>query len=255
MAKCSLFVAVLLAAVAFGVVRGDEPPPNIKRYLERAEKIKPPLIPTQKKGIVSLSRQLRTARAHRKRDLVEKLEAEYEAAQRVLILVSSPVPLWWINVHPSLDTPLNVGDIGALDSFEIEQVLGPAQMRISFSDGKERQYVFLDGVSTTNVADDDTLTFDKALEVVGTRQYVTVLGATKTAYVLKPFDVETLKKYETLKLEKREWTIVHRGEVEGLFIGVTKTHVALGIDGEIDTMLLTKLSLADRQWIRDHKLK
>lgn len=151
-------------------------------------------------------------------------------------------------------------------SAEIVQVLTDSTILISVSlpDGEflgktitfPKFGFFIEGIDTTDLVDGDTLdTLGVTFEVLGTRQYETVSGATSTVYVLKRFDMEPYMKSLTT-YRKRQWTdATGKFSVEATFVESYKGRVYLRKDnGTVIELPVYKLSMVDRDWV-DNEVK
>jgi hypothetical protein len=50
--------------------------------------------------------------------------------------------------------------------------------------------VWLKGFSTSGLADGKAMAIGRAVQVTGSRQYTTAMGASKTVMVVEPFDID-----------------------------------------------------------------
>jgi hypothetical protein len=118
---------------------------------------------------------------------------------------------------PTLDpASMSVRQVGYIKSpVRIQQVLGGSSC---LAESRE-QWFILKGVSMANAVDDKTVSIGSIVVcVTGTQQYTTVLGATKTVYVVEAFDTteaDALFAKETQRraeIEERE-RIEHEAEL------------------------------------------
>lgn len=87
---------------------------------------------------------------------------------------------WYL---PSITENLAVGDIGKWrEPIKVRQIIEDDVARVELGDTT----CFLKGVSVKNLADGDSFEYDKPLQVTGTQQYKTVLGAVRTEYIVEP---------------------------------------------------------------------
>jgi len=77
---------------------------------------------------------------------------------------------------------LQVGDWGRIGTVEVVQVIGDSTLLVSRGD----DMMLLSDVSTSNMIDGRSYSWEDAFKVRGTQQYVTVLGGTNTVLVASP---------------------------------------------------------------------
>lgn len=83
------------------------------------------------------------------------------------------------------DHPLAIGMMGYLRAVDVLQIRSDDEMLVHH-DGL---LLSIQGFNNTRLADDISVTIPDLLLVSGRKTYRTVLGTTKTVFVLKPFDV------------------------------------------------------------------
>jgi hypothetical protein len=112
-----------------------------------------------------------------KRDAIVRARAAYARAMEAA-------------AKPSLDlTNLRTGDIGKLDAqLRIVQILSDSKLQVAI--GESRPHLVIEGVSTFDLADDELVAFRGPFRVLGTRRYITLLGARKTVFALEPYRPE-----------------------------------------------------------------
>lgn len=91
----------------------------------------------------------------------------------------------------------SVGDIGRIwTGVRVAQVIDKSHARVSYGGERDNDTtVWISGTDTTDFADDATIKLDYVWEVTGTKTYTTVLGSSKTIFVLEPFDLKRLVPY------------------------------------------------------------
>lgn len=93
---------------------------------------------------------------------------------------------------------VDVGAIGRLRSpsgymysFKILQITGKSTMLVTASSGVEDSVTFeLKGWDTDGLTDDADVSVDKAIQITGTDTYDSADGATRTVFVVEPFDIQ-----------------------------------------------------------------
>ena len=96
-----------------------------------------------------------------------------------------------------------------------------------------RETCWVEGISTANFTDDSKISIFQDLEVVGQKQYTTVLGAVKTVWSIKPVDL-TKERAEAHKRDQREWTSSDgKFKTVGTLIAANAEHATLAMhDGK-----------------------
>lgn len=93
-------------------------------------------------------------------------------------------------IYAELPTPLAVGNIGRVNFLlELIQKIDENSARVSIAG----ETCFLDGIELAKAADGTDFQTDVVLEVTGTRTYKTVAGASRTEFVVKPFDMKRVE--------------------------------------------------------------
>lgn len=204
----TILVACLLCATAFG----DEPSPKLKKVIEAGESHRKAMIESlersidrdranivlMKKGTLApgpgtmLSKDAAGRTVYKfpsKRDKdraiavkQEKL-AGHESELKAIRAAKHVAP------RVTLDK-MNVGDIGIVTDngrrellVKIQQVVDADNVIVSYG----QEWLWLK-IPTAGFVDGRTLTLDKTMEVTGTRRYSTVVGGSKTVFVLVPFE-------------------------------------------------------------------
>jgi hypothetical protein len=144
-------------------------------------------------------------------------------------------------LHPET---FETGQIGALPSFRVVQVLGPDQMLVSIDSGIFK----LTDVATTDVADRQTIRAADFFLVRETETYETVAGGTNTVYILEPVKgkmaaVEPCRTYPWYN---------PKGEVvvDGEFNGITGPNAVFSVNGQQSIFPLNKFTRGDRALMR-----
>ena len=128
--------------------------------------------------------------------------------QKVLETIDPPpIPMLW----PLRQDTLGVGKAGVvMQMLEVMQVIDKNNMLVAAADrvlsrfggGTERAPTFwLGGVSTAQIADGHKFRPEVVMVITGTKQYITVAGATKTVFFAEVID---LKSQGLLSLQLRE---------------------------------------------------
>jgi len=102
-------------------------------------------------------------------------------------LVDYP-PLQYEPVAFGKQWQFQVGRIGYARSVKILQVLDSDRALVTLGK-KDITAVMIKGMSFLNVADDSEVSLGTLMEVAETTTYTTVMGATRTVFVLRPFDI------------------------------------------------------------------
>lgn len=77
---------------------------------------------------------------------------------------------------------LTVGSYGKLNGeFEVFQVLDEENMLVKYRDST----IWVSGIDTTNIVDEQQFKIEKEMRVTGTRQYNTLMGGTKKVFVVE----------------------------------------------------------------------
>ncbi len=174
---------------------------------------------------------------------------------------------------PSL-TRFCVGEIGfwrdtgffTLETVKVKQIVDDKSMLVEELTRLKKNY-WLEGFATRGVVDGDMVRVGCLLEITGTKQYTTVLGATKTVLVLEPYPIDTTlperreKEIDSVKPEERQvgiaaprqWTdATGKFKVNATFRGVIGGNVQLEReDGSKIGLPLEQLSNEDQQWIQN----
>jgi hypothetical protein len=105
--------------------------------------------------------------------------------------------------YPPLDG-LHDGAIGSLpgNHFKVLQIVGKDSMRVELSFAAGTGEVLLRGVPTNGLSDESHVTDIDCYRIDGSQSYTTVLGATRTVLVLKPFDTKPIARYLKLLHQK-----------------------------------------------------
>lgn len=83
---------------------------------------------------------------------------------------------------PRMPDDLRVGAMGQVTyNFIAQQVIGPDVLLCTLGD----EFVFVEGINTTGMTNGNRFSIDDLMTVKGTRTYRTVLGASKTVFVLE----------------------------------------------------------------------
>lgn len=101
------------------------------------------------------------------------------------------------DVFPYLTLPLTDGDVGQLPGNQVRvvQVINEEEMIAGVATGIGRDgitygtSVWLKGTATTGVADDTVRGVPGVWEIAGTKTFATAIGASRTIFVVRPFDV------------------------------------------------------------------
>lgn len=95
-------------------------------------------------------------------------------------------------LYVDLPRPLAVGNVGKFGYLiEVVQKVNASSARVSVAG----ETCFFDGIDFSKIADGSDFKTDLTLEVTGTRTYNTVTGASRTEFVVKPFDLARLKPF------------------------------------------------------------
>lgn len=101
-------------------------------------------------------------------------------------------------------TMMVTGAAGAEPRFSIEQPTWPEDPPfMDFKVGDEYR-VFLEGVDTSELSDDEVVQRDELFEVVGNRSYTDALGAKRTIFVLRAIDATGLADLVNNKRGRRD---------------------------------------------------
>lgn len=111
---------------------------------------------------------------------VEAWKSEFKnpAVNKVLLLKNEPP------FYPPImgEKDLNLHSWGSLKKVNIDQVLGSTS-----AIGKIGETAFyINGLGMKDITDGDTVSFGRPCHVTGTKTYKTVVGGTKTVYVIEP---------------------------------------------------------------------
>lgn len=150
---------------------------DTKRVLAFAKRgaINPRLSETvkSKKGFVFPSKE-------EKEKTIKNIEESLEEYEKIKELVDAKL------LYRAAQMPhdFGVGDIGVIHfGIKLIQRIDDGIARVEIG----KQTVFLSGIDFSNLADGDRFSCKEVLEVTGTKQYQTVLGAGRTEYILEPF--------------------------------------------------------------------
>lgn len=120
---------------------------------------------------------------------------------------SEPVPAY---IRDYLDHPkqlrlsnIRVGDFGDLGPFTVQQVIDDGALVHAPSDEFGESAVLLIGINTGGMVDGKTYSWSSPFRVSGTTRYTTVLGGTRTVFVLKPVSSQRIENYRTMLAEKQ----------------------------------------------------
>jgi hypothetical protein len=144
-------------------------------------------------------------------------------------------------LHP--DT-MSIGQIGPLAAFKVLQVLGPNALLASI----DSRAFKLKGVSTADVADDQTIRLTDFFLVGNTETYDTVGGSTNTVYVLEPADGKMPKVFPT-----RVYPWYNRKDevvVTGEFKAIDGPNAVFVVGGHEKKVQLTNFTRGDRDLMR-----
>jgi hypothetical protein len=155
-----------------------EMPPKIRSLMEKRDKERKFMIPFLLERIQSQYSLLLTFREKKFDDYQAKRDLQ-ETIQDLENLLSSTAAS-----IPGLPTP-SVGTIGRLTKAKVTQVVDETNALVSRSE----ETLWVANVSTAGIVDGRDLDDNLIVEVVGTRRYKTVAGATNTVFVLKPLQI------------------------------------------------------------------
>lgn len=137
------------------------------------------------------------------------------------------------------------GQIGPIREFEVRQVTEPNKMLVSIAGG----ICFLEGVSTADIADGQSISPSGWFRVCQTETYTTVAGGTKTVYVLKPCPNTDLPKVTAPRVfpwyDKKD-NIVVTGE----FKRIEGAKAVFAVNGVDEAHALSKFTPGDRDLLR-----
>ena len=245
-------------------------PPVAKRYVEQATALQAKRVRESEEQLEEAQNALRR-RGHTRataRALRSKID---ELKKRIRELRSGELPV------PIMDPfSLRVGQIGRFDmralTVKAAQVLAPDQMhvvpertatRINFIGLEARQSFFTEvgdrilvkGVSTAGITDGRSVNPGNVFEVTGTESYRTVVGSTKTIFVVEPFDMELIKpfiakpKYRTWKDGTGKFTVV----AEFLSYEDGQVRLKRKDNHKIISVPLSRLSGADEAYVEQRR--
>lgn len=133
-------------------------------------------------------------RQHRISDLQSKLGADKVALKKALEGVSkikaAEGQKYQDTAHNQMllvvpELRLAVGEYGSLGDVQIVQIVDTNNMLVRIG---EDELVWLEGIDTSGLVDDHDFTLTTNLQITGTKQYNTAMGATKTVFVAQPCD-------------------------------------------------------------------
>lgn len=143
--------------------------------------------------VKSLKKKIPTSGDGRKERLAQIKEAE-----RALKLFKAGVKF-----HPARLSAVDFrkGDVARLDHrIKVTQVFGTD---VEFRSG-DNQYFVIQGLATDDLADGDSASVSFVLECVGTRQYKTALGGTRSLYTFRRFyHMDKVNEWEAVRIA--EW--------------------------------------------------
>jgi hypothetical protein len=191
------------ASLAASICVADEPPAVVKKYLAAVD--------AQRAVEISvLQRLVRDFQKGRQPIQVRGCQARIRGLQ-----AKSEFPTPLLNPFN-----LSIGDIGMpgklsggiiggnqkqlakaelevveVATYTVAQVL-PNGLLVSIdSDDHDSQLIIIEGVRTSGVVDGKKLGMSEVFEVTGTKTYTTVLGASKTVFVLKTIDMKLVNEH------------------------------------------------------------
>ena len=144
-------------------------------------------------------------------------------------------------LHPET---FQIGQIGPLPPIRVVQVLGPAEMLASIESGVFK----LKGSSTADVADGQTIRLTDFFFVRDTERYDTVVGSTKTVYVLE----QAAGKLPQVKPSRVYPWYNKKNEVavDGEFKGINGFEAIFSVGGQESSVPLSKFTRGDRELLR-----
>jgi hypothetical protein len=198
-------------------VRSDEEiPAKVQSLIERIQKTQERDLERLQEDVDEKESALRTKDRRRTKEQTKKLAADAKAAKDKLDKARKGETV----ILPQLNLlSAKVGAIGLVPTdfmLAVSQVIdgdtllvipsvdeeylvpGEAVLRTRSKSGEP---LLIRGFPTAGLVDGKEFHTSKAIEVVGTESYTTVLGAKKTVFVIKPFDLE--KWLPTIKKELR----------------------------------------------------
>ena len=192
-----------------GVVQAGEPPAEVLAVWEAGWA-------HRTAGAVYCGEPLKRARAKLAESKTMKLPKSQvkkrpamvaEAAERVEQIEGEIRKLDAIPWRPQrlLVHKLEVGQIGVLDTtltWVVSQVLGPEEMLVRAFFHRSYWTLAVRGVSTAGLVDDRVVDLRQIVKISGTKMYETVIGGSRTVFVVEPWDQTELDKWLP-ELEKR----------------------------------------------------
>lgn len=173
-------------AIVLTLVLGVDPvPAEVKSYFEHCERDRRAKLQAIREQVPELEKKLKSRKT------------VLEARQRIAELHEEMEKLLNTKPYYATLTSLEVGSMGSWPAaVKVFQVVGPEDMICKFKINRSEELVWLSGISTTNLADDDRATIPEAfmLRVIGNKSYTTALGSRKTIMHVKAQSVKDYSK-------------------------------------------------------------
>lgn len=205
------FAAAISIAIIASGVRADDPPANVKAYLDsikltpaQAKEERAEQVAVGKAKIEFLSKKLGEARRAGDSDEVKKLTADIKTARKAASELAR-APLHKLSIKGKrLNLPPKVGDIGTLNTYpdrkffaggewqvaKVVSVVDEKNAIVRVGDGDaDDPLLWLEVESTAEYTDDLELLSLSAVECVGTKAYTSAIGAKITVPHVRAIDL------------------------------------------------------------------